>query len=130
MTNFSRLGARKEIGAIRHRLVEAGLSPALRRIIIERHLANLLDTLPNAYRNIITDCHVALNNESNKDMIRCLDRLDTLIPATYGSIPAGTMFQVIDETFIKRKEGVEHNGTISPHFEARIGITIINERSI
>ena len=129
MINFNRLAARKEIGAIRHRLEEEGLTVTLRHGIIRRHLLNLVETLPVQYQSIVYRA-MAANYNDPQDLVACMDRLDNLIPATYGSIPAGTVFQVIDSYYIKRKEGVEYRGEISEHFEPQTGVTIVNERSI
>lgn len=129
MTTFNRLAARKEIGAIRHRLIEENLLPELRRQIIARHLLNLLDTLPIQYQSIVTRCTVA-NYADHDALIAGLDELDELIPATYGSIPAGTVFQVNGHFFIKRKGGAEYRGIIESHFDADTIITIVNDRSI
>lgn len=129
MESFNRLAARKEIGAIRHRLVEDGLSDTLRHQIIARHLANLTDTLPQSFHPIIERCQV-FNYNDPKGLLGCLDELDELIPATYGSIPAGTVFQVNGPYFIKRKEGAEYRGIIGTHLPADAVITIVNDRSI
>lgn len=129
MESFNRLAARKEIGAIRHRLIEENLLPGLRRLIIARHLANLLDTLPQSFHLIIERCHV-FNYNDPEELLACLDKLDELIPATYGSIPAGTVFHVNGPHFIKRKVGAEYRGIIEPHLPADAIITIVNDRSI
>lgn len=129
MESFNRLAARKEIGSIRHRLAEQGLSDTLRHQIIARHLANLADTLPKQFHLIIERCQV-LNYNDPEGLLAYLDKIDEVIPATYGSIPAGTVFHVNGPYFIKRKTGAEYRGIIEPHFDADTIVTIVNDRSI
>lgn len=127
MSTFNRLAARKEIGAIRHRLAETGLDPVIRRQIIVRHLANLLDTLPAKFHGIVTRCQVALYNDP-LELAAGLDLIASLVPATYGSIPAGTVFKLSNgHYFIKRKEGCEYRGIVEAHLYPSTRITIIND---
>lgn len=129
MISFNRLAARKDIGAIRHRLAEAGLSVTLRHQLIARCLDNLADTLPQKYQGIVKRCQVANYNDP-MELVAGLDLLAALIPATYGSITAGTVFKFQDRYFIKRKDGAEYRGIVEAHFPPQIRVTIVNDRSI
>ena len=126
MQSFNRLAARKDIGAIHHRLAEVGLSVTLRHQLIARHLDNLADNLPQKYQGIVKRCQVANYNDP-LELVAGLDLLAALIPATYGSIPAGTVFQINGRYFIKRKGGVEYRGVVEPHFDAGTIVTIVND---
>lgn len=129
MNSFNRLAVRKEIGAIRHRLFEQKIDPVIRRQIIGRHLANLVDTLPAKFHGIVTRCQVALCNDP-LELAAGLDLIASLVPATYGSIPAGTVFKLNGRYFIKRKEGAEYRGIVEAHFHPSTRITIVNDGSI
>lgn len=129
MQSFNRLAARKDIGAIHHRLAEVGLSVTLRHQLIARHLDNLADTLPQKYQGIVKRCKVA-NYNDRMGLAAGLDVLAALIPATYGSIPAGTVFQINGRYFIKRKDGAEYRGIVGPHLPADAIVTIVNDGSI
>ena len=126
MTSFNRLAVRKDIGAIRHRLVEHGLSVTLRHQLIARHLDNLADALPAKFQGLVTRLKVANYNDP-LELVAGLDLLAALIPATYGSIPAGTVFQINGRYFIKRKEGAEYRGIVEAHFPPQIRVTIVND---
>lgn len=129
MTSFNRLAVRKDIGAIRHRLTEQGLDATIKHQIIARHLDNLADTLPAKFQGIITRCKVA-NYNDRLELVAGMDLLASLVPATYGSIPAGTVFQINGRYFIKRKEGAEYRGIVEAHFLSQVRVTIVNDGSI
>ena len=129
MESFNRLAARKEIGAIRHRLIEENLLLELRHQIIARHMANLLDTLPERFHGLLARM-TAANYNDLQELAAGLDLLAGLIPATYGSIPAGTVFIYANRQVVKRKDGIDFDGIIEPHLPADAIITIVNDRSI
>lgn len=88
MIMFNRLAARKEIGAIHHRLAEVGLAVTLRHQIIARHLDNLADTLPERFHGLLARM-IAANYNDPQELAAGLALLAGLIPATYGSIQIG-----------------------------------------
>lgn len=126
MTSFNRIAVRKDIGAIRYRLADNHLDTTIKHQIIARHLDNLADTLPAKFQGIITRCKVA-NYNDRLELTAGLDLIAALVPATYGSIPAGTVFQINGRYFIKRKEGAEYRGIVEPHFLPQVRVTIVND---
>lgn len=125
MSSFNRLAVRKEIGAIRYRLADQDLSATLRHQIIARHLDNLSDTLPVKFHEILNRCRVA-NYNSSDELVAGLDLIDALVPATYGSIPAGIVFLCRGSQYTKRKEGTEKDGVLWPHLVADTVVSIVN----
>lgn len=105
---FNKLAARKELGAIAHRLAE-GLDRSLAKRIIARHIHNLSDTLPpETFGEVLLALHDA--NEANDiDEIHAgVLLLQSLIPLTLGALPAGATGRLPDgRVFIKRKDCLE-----------------------
>lgn len=125
MTTYNRLAARKITGAIAHLLTgKHNPIPAdILRRLIACHLRELYDILPPKFNGII------LRMERENDAGDCaglefaagLDLLTAMLPVTYGMIPAGSTFQIYEHmptTFRKRKNGVEVDGRLYPHFPA------------
>lgn len=128
---FNKLAARKELGAILYRLADNALDAALRRRIIKRHLATLAETLPVAkFGNIIITMQDANLLENVDEVREGVHLLQSLIPTTYGCIPAGTAFSLPGcyKVGIKRKNGIELPGkaAFAKHLEADEVITLWN----
>lgn len=125
MTTYNLLAVRKSVGAIRHRLNETTLDPDIRRRIIDRQIADLLDTLPADWHALL---HKILAANLNRDDVELLAGLDLLghrlPPPSYGAAVAGTVFRLTctdhAALFIKRKDGVQRAGEpdLYPHLDA------------
>jgi len=126
MSKLNRLATRKEIGAIRYRLTQADLSADLRRRIIARHIGNLSDTLPDELIGIVPLLWDANEIGNLEDLVVGLNMLNLLVPATYGSIPAGTVFRFNGEFVTKRKDGIETPRGKIPHIDAGYRIQTLN----
>ncbi len=119
---YNRLAARKILGAIAHLLHGHHAvipAPVLRRII-SAHLRELQSDLPQRKFGGIVSKLVAENdagNASGVEFAAGLDLLVSMIPVTYGIIPAGTRFTVAGSptTFTKRKDGCESPAGHYPH---------------
>ena len=118
MTTYNRLAAIKEIGAAMHRIMDANLDPAIKRRCLHRNLDNLIETLPVIkFAEILARCQVALREGDYLELVAGLSMIDSMIPRTYGMLPAGAAFKVPGnpDTYIKRKGGVDFNGQLVPH---------------
>ena len=95
----------KEIGAIEHRIHDAALHPNIKAACIRRSLDNLIETTSPArkFHGIIGKCRVALDNGDTLDMLAGLALLRSMIPVTYGIIPAGTIYYLPGEDAMWRK---------------------------
>jgi hypothetical protein len=125
MTTYNLLAVRKTIGAIRHRLNETGLDPAIRVRIIDRQIADLLDTLPSSWHTLLHKLLAANLSRDEGELLAGLDLLDHRLPApSYGAAVAGTVFRLTPTDhaalFIKRKDGVQRadNGAQYPHLDS------------
>ena len=129
MTTFNKLAARKELGAILHRLDEPCLHTNILRRIVRRHIENLTETLPveefGATLIILRD---ALTLERWGEIRTIAAVLQELIPTTYGSIPAGTVIKHLGALATKRKEGLDVQGypAFAPHLDADRVVTVVN----
>jgi hypothetical protein len=119
MTTYNRLAARKIIGAIAH-LTHGEHQPIpkdVMRRIIDANIRELFAILPRKFGGIIAKLD-ELNMREDSDTVEFaagIDLILSMIPITYGMIPAGTRFKVNGPTvFIKRKEGVWGN-CLTPH---------------
>lgn len=128
---YNLLAVRKEIGAIHHRLAEAGLDTAIKRRIIYRHIANLYDTLPHKFRGICVRCEAANDAGDELELVAGLALLESMLPPlTYGCTLQGQIFEVAGRgIYRKNKAGrVEiMTGTILPHFDADLPVKLVNE---
>lgn len=128
---YSLLAVRKEIGAIHHRLAEAGLDLTIRRRIIYRHIANLHDTLPHKFWDICTRCEGANDAGDDLELIAGLALIQSMLPPlTYGCTLQGQVFEVTNRgMYRKNKAGrVELlTGTILPHFPADLPVKLVND---
>jgi hypothetical protein len=117
MTTYNKLAAIKELGAIEHRINDANLDRRIKATCISRNLDNLLDTLPPKFHGIILRCDRALRLNDYLELVAGLVLIRSLIPITYGMLPAGASFKIPSYcgTFIKRKGWVEIDGSRHLH---------------
>ena len=122
----------KEIGAIEHRIHDVALHPAIKTACIRRSLDNLIDTTSPArkFHGIIGKCRVALDNGDALDLLAGLALLRSMIPVTYGIIPAGTTYQLPGEDTLWRKSKSGkvsvQSGVMYPHPEASTVVKPVN----
>ena len=132
MTTMNPLATLKEISCIEWRIHDAGLDPRIKAACIRRSLDNLIDTTAPArkFHGIIGKCRVALDDGDTLDLLAGLALLRSMIPITWGMVPAGTLVTVGGVLYRKNKIGrVEpHSGTILPHFPANTVIREVNEQ--
>lgn len=108
MIAFNKLGARKELGTILHRLEEQGLDPIIRKRLIDRSLQNLLDTLPLRFVAILGNAGLANIDNDLAEVKAAAELMLSIIPLTIGAIPAGTVVELPDgRVVIKRKSHIE-----------------------
>lgn len=126
---FNKLGARKELGTILHRIEEQDLDPIIRKRLIDRSLQNLLDTLPLRFVGIIGAAGLA-NLDGNLSEVKAgAEMMLSMIPLTYGAIPAGTVFVFgRSATCTRRKDGIEPFGTnqLHGHLNPSEPVTVLN----
>ena len=127
---YNLLAARKTLGAIQHRLQEQGLDPLVRARIIDRQIADLLDTLPKKFWGILRRCKLALDTGDHLELVAGLALIESLLPQlTYGCVLQGQVFEVDGRgLYRKNKAGrVELlTGTILPHFDAGTPVKLVN----
>jgi len=127
---YNLLAVRKTIGAIRHRIAEEGLNPAIRRRIITRQLDDLIDTLPVQFEGVIRNSMGANAADDFEELEAGLTIIEfRLPPMTYGCVLQGQVFEVTNRgIYRKNKAGrVEMmTGTILPHFPADLPVKLIN----
>lgn len=129
MSNFNKLAARKELGAILHRLDEPGLHTNILRRIVRRHIDNLVDTLPTIeFGATLIVLRDALTMEKWGELRTAANLLIDAIPTTYGMLPAGSAFSFpgSHSICIKRKEGFEIGSAFLPHGAADQVVTLVN----
>ena len=131
MTNpINKLAVLKEIGAIEYRVSDTQISPALRRDCIARHVQNLIcDLQPqiNKFGAILE--RLAARHTTEDELVAGCALLRSLVPLTYGSIPAGTVFSAEGKgLYTKRKEGPADiaTGAIFKHFAADTIVRVVN----
>lgn len=130
---FNKLACLKEIGAIEYRVSDADLGPSIRRACIRRNVENLiaeLTTTPaNAAKFVGILERLAAPHTDELEIIAGCALLRSLIPLTYGCIPAGTAFHRHGRAYaIKRKDGVQFldSAFIHPHLAADTPVIVIN----
>lgn len=131
MTAINKLAARKELGAIAHRLNDASLDRSLAKRIIGRHIHNLVETLPpETFGEVLTALHDANEADDIDEIHAGVLLLQSLIPTTYGSIPAGTVFRLRASGLLatKRKNGIDVQGRlhVALHLDADQIVTVEN----
>lgn len=127
---YNRLAAIKEIGAIEHRLTDDVTDPYVTLHCVRRNLDNLIDTLPRKFHGIIAKCRSALDNGDTLDLLAGLALLRSMIPVTYGIIPAGTTYHLPGEDTLWRKSKSGkvsvQSGVMYPHPEANTVVKPVN----
>ena len=130
-TQLNPLASLKEIGAIEYRINDAGLNPDIKVSIIARGLANLFDTTPPKFYNIIRRCSKALDDRDYLELAAGLALLRSMIPLTYGIIPAGTLYHLPGEDVLwkKSKSGKVSvlSGVLYPHPAADTRVCLVND---
>lgn len=129
MTTFNKLAARKELGAILHRLDEPNLHTNILRCIVLRHIENLNETLPaEEFGATLVILRDALTLEHWDEIRTTATLLRELIPTTYGMISAGTVIKHLGALAIKRKEGLDIQGypAFAPHLAADRVVEVVN----
>jgi hypothetical protein len=130
-TTYNRLAARKIVGAIIHLLTgkhQPIPAPILRRIIAA-HLRELYEILPRKFGGVVSklECENDAGNAAALEFAAGLDLILSLVPSTYGGLPAGSRFTIDggeDAVLTKRKGGVELiTGRVVPHLAADVRIT-------
>lgn len=129
---YNKLACLKEIGAIEHRVSDASLPPSVRRACIRRNVENLIAELTTTPANaakfggILERLHGQHTDEL--EIIAGCSLLRSLIPLTYGCIPAGTAFYRHGRVIIKRKGGVQFldSAFIHTHLAADTPVIVIN----
>jgi hypothetical protein len=128
---YNLLAVRKTIGAIHHRIAEAGLDPAIRHRIIARQIEDLMDTLPAKFSGIIGRIINAHREDDQLELVAGLALIESMLPPfTYGCALQGQSFEVPGRgLYRKNKAGrVELlTGTILPHFPADMPVKLVNE---
>jgi hypothetical protein len=131
MTAFNRLAARKIVGAVQHLLTgkhQPIPAPILRRIIAA-HVRELYEILPRKFGGIVArlECENDAGNSASLEFAAGLDLILSLVPSTYGALPAGSRFTIDGgegAELTKRKDGVELiTGRVVPHLAADVRIT-------
>ena len=131
MNHHNPLATLKEIGCIEWRINDANLDPRIKAACITRSLDNLIDTTAPArkYHGIIATCRRALERGDALEMLAGLALLRSMVPTTYGMIPAGTAFRVPNGgNYIKRKSGIEEMSTTAlfKHLPADQIVSVLN----
>ena len=135
MSKLNKLAIFKDIGAIEWRVADINLPPSIRRACIRRNVENLIaeltTTAPNAakFGGILERLHSP--HTSELEIIAGCALLRSLIPLTYGCLPAGTCYKITGSSglpFIKRKGGTQ--GLISdelyPHPAPDTPVVVVN----
>ena len=132
MTALNPLATLKEIGCIEHRIHDANLDPRIKFACIRRSLDNLIDTTAPArkYHGIIGRCRAALESGDTLDLLAGLALLRSMIPVTYGIIPAGTTYALPGEDVLWRKSKSGkvsmQSGVLYPHPDASTVVKPVN----
>ena len=131
MTYLNPLATLKELGAAEWRINDANLDSHIRAACIRRNLDNLIDTTPRKFHGIILGCSKALEAGDYLELVAGLALIRSMIPTTYGLIPAGAAFRVPNGgTYIKRKNGIEdlHTSALFKHLPAGTVVRLVNEQ--
>lgn len=119
MNNLIPVATLKELGAIEHRINDATLNPNIKATCIRRSLDNLIDTTTRKFHGIILRCRAALDAGDTLELIAGLALIRSMIPITYGIIPAGTIYTLPGEDTLWRKNKSGRvslqSGVLYPH---------------
>lgn len=107
---FNITAARKTVGAIIHRIEEAGLDSTIRRRIIQRQIADLIDTVRpfEKYEEVLQRCSLANAQGDMSELAAGMQLIsDLLPPVTYGCTLQGQVFRFPgqDDLWRKSKSG-------------------------
>ena len=127
---YNRLAAIKELGGIEHRINDAALNPNIKATCIRRSLDNLIETTPRKFHGIILRCRAALDAGDTLELIAGLALIRSMIPVTYGIIPASTTYHLPGEDTLWRKSKSGkvsvQSGVLYPHPEASTVVKPVN----
>lgn len=130
---FNITAARKTVGAIIHRIEEAGLDPTIRRRIIQRQIADLIDTVQpfEKYESVLQRCSLANAQGDMTELAAGMQLISALLPPlTYGAVVAGTVFRFAgeDDLWRKSKSGCVsiQSGVIYSHPLPDTPVTLVN----
>lgn len=121
MNNLNPVATLKELGAIEHRINDATLNPNIKAACIRRSLDNLIDTTTRKFHGIILRCRAALDASDELELVAGLALIRSMIPITYGIIPAGTIYTLPGEDTLWRKSKSGkvsmQSGVLYPHHD-------------
>lgn len=130
---FNITAARKTVGAIIHRIEEAGLDPTIRRRIIQRQIADLIDTVQpfEKYEGALQRCALANAQGDMSELAAGMQLIsDLLPPLTYGCTLQGQVFHFAgeDDLWRKSKSGCVsiQSGVIYSHPLPGTPVTLVN----
>ena len=108
--NFNVTCARKSVASILHRIEEEGLDPTIRRRIIQRQIADLIDTVQpfDRYEKLLQRCIEANKHDDMTELAAGMQLIaDLLPPLTYGCVLQGQVFRFPgkDDLWRKSKAG-------------------------
>ncbi len=98
--------ARKSVASIIHRIEEAGLDSTIRRRIIQRQIADLIDTVQpfEKYEDVLQRCSLANAQGDMSELAAGMQLIsDLLPPTTYGCTLQGQVFHFPGEDDLWRK---------------------------
>ena len=131
MPALNPLASLKELGTIEYRLKDANLDPDIKVSVIARGLANLFDTTPPKFYNIIRRCSKALDDRDYLELLAGIALIRSMIPLTYGIIPAGTLYRLPGEDVLWKKSKAGKvsvlSGVLYPHPEPSTAVVLIND---
>lgn len=130
---FNITAARKTVGAIIHRIEEAGLDSTIRRRIIQRQIADLIDTVQpfEKYEDVLQRCSLANAQGDMSELAAGMQLIsDLLPPTTYGCTLQGQVFHFPgeDDLWRKSKSGCVsiQSGVIYGHPAPGTPVTLLN----
>ncbi len=130
---FNITAARKTVGAIIHRIEEAGLDPTIRRRIIQRQIADLIDTAQpfEKYEDVLQRCSLANAQGDLSELAAGMQLIGALLPPlTYGCTLQGQVFHFPgeDDLWRKSKSGCVsiQSGVIYGHPLPGTPVTLVN----
>ena len=133
MNAMNPLATLKELGGIEWRINDAKLDPRIKTTCIRRSLDNLIDTTAPArkFHGIIAKCRVALDNGDYLELLAGVALIRSMVPVTYGMIPAGALYHLPGEDVLwkKSKSGKVSvlSGVLYPHHDAAQHVKLANE---
>jgi hypothetical protein len=130
---FNITAARKTLGAILHRIEEEGLDPTIRRRIIQRQIADLIDTVQpfEKYEEVFQRCSLANAQGDMSELAAGMELISALLPPlSYGCTLQGQVFRFPgeDDLWRKSKSGCVsiQSGVIYSHPAPGTPVTLVN----